>query len=126
MPDIGKLLNWDGKATCLIDDFPRAEGVEFMIGHRGVSLILVRSTGPLAAQTVLLMPAGRTRLEVEGEAGEMSKASMAVIGVRNHPTLPDLDIRRGDRFAYDGHQYEVTHVDTTMAGKTEARADKVS
>lgn len=127
MPDLGRFLNWAGLGAAWVDSFARAEGVEYMLGHRGVSVVLVREgEGALPAQTVLLFPASQSRLEVEGEAGEASTIAMTVVGPRDHSTLPDLDIRRGDRFRYPnvqgGTQYEVTHVDLTQPGKVEARA----
>lgn len=128
MPDLGRLLDWDGKAADSVDGFARAEGIDYMLGQRGVPVVLVRAGSALAAQTVLIVPA-RVRDEATGAAGQAARAQMTVIGTRGHATRADLNIRRGDRFRYpnaaDGTQYEVTHVDRTQAGKVEARADAV-
>lgn len=126
MPDLGRFLDWAGKAADMAGEAARAEGVEYMLGHRGVSIMLVRGGSALAAQTVLLVPA-RARTESTGEAGQAARAQMTLIGTKGHPTLTDLNIQRGDRFRYPnaagGTQYEVTHVDRTQPGKVEARAD---
>ena len=127
MPDLDRFLGWDGRGPDHVDSFDRAASTDYLIGRNPTSLVLVRSTGPLSAQTALVLPASRSRIEVEGEAGESSLAVVAVIGLRGHATKPDLDIARGDRFRYPdvagGRQYEVTHVDTSMPGKVEAHAD---
>lgn len=126
MPDLSRFLMYNGRGADHVDALDRADSVAFMIGHNGTSIVLVRSSGALAAQTVLLVPVSQSRIEVEGEAGEASRDQVAIIGTRGHATIVDLDIARGDRFAYLGRQYEVTHVDKTMTGKTEAIAVAVS
>lgn len=128
MPDFSAWMNWRDTEHLegWLDDANPASEVAFIVGHRGVSITLVRGSTPLAAQTVLLVPAsgGRTTTpEPTGGAGVAGKDYVFLIGTRGHPTLADFNVARGDRFTLDGARYEVTYVDKTMAGKTEARAE---
>ena len=50
--------------------------------------------------------------------------SITVFGVRDHPTLPDLDIQVGDRFGYASGNYVVTGI-TLHAGEIQAACERV-
>ncbi len=129
MPDFAGWLNWHDTDNLegWLDDYPRAAGVAFMIGHKGVQLTLVRGATALSPQWVVLVPAStvsRTQ-EFTTETGVGGKDVYYVIGCQDHPTVADLDIRKGDRFVLDGAHFEITFVDYTMAGKIEARAESM-
>jgi len=128
MPDFTRWMNWDEESNLedWLDDANRAGGVAFMIGHRGVSVVLVRDGAPLAAQTVLLVPASGSRSstpEAAGGAGIAGTDNVYLIGTSGHGDMADLDVQRGDRFALAGVVYEITYVDRTMIGKVEARGE---
>lgn len=126
MPDFTRWMNWSDENNLenWLDDANRAGGVAFMIGHRGVSVTLVRGASALPAQTVLLVPAsGSTTRTTEAQSGGgvAGKEYYYMIGTRGHPDLDDFGVARGDRFRHEGVTYECTYVDKTMIGKTEAR-----
>ena len=126
MPDFSAWMNWrdtEHLETWLDDANPASE-VAFIVGHRGVSVTLVRGATPLAAQTVLLVPASgasSTTREPAGGGGIAGETYSYLIGPRDHPTLDDFDVARGDLFTHEGAKYKVDFVDKTMPGKTEAR-----
>lgn len=126
MPDIGGLLNWSGLAANALDTETenRAESVEFMIGHRGVNITLVRNATPITAQKVLVVPQGQgnpSRNDTPASSGAMQV--MVLVGLRDHATLADFDVQRDDRFVHLGASYVVRFVDNSMPGKTEAYAE---
>lgn len=100
------------------------EGVDFILGHRGVSIVLVRNGTPIAAQTMFVGPMNTPR-ETSAEQGQSAKQEYIIIGEA------DLNIRRGDRFSYqpvNANQlnYEVTSVDKSLHGQVQARAVQVN
>lgn len=127
MPDIGNYLGWMGTATLedWLQQSDRADTTAFMIGHRGVSLVLVRAGTPLAAQTALLVPSGRQTAagEISGESGQAAKEQLLIVG------LPTMNVQRGDRFKYPASMgrlnYEVIRVEETMVGSIQAYAEEM-
>lgn len=73
-------------------------------------IILLRGDLDLPAQTVRLEAAQTAAQELSGGAGVAVTQTVVVLGVADHPTVPDLDIRRGDRFVIDGAEYRVVDV----------------
>lgn len=76
------------------------------------------SPGPTAlpSQTVRVTKDNRPRA-LRGEMGEGAELHCVVFGVRDHATLPDTDIERGDTFVLDGDAYVVDYVNLVPGGK---------
>ena len=80
-----------------------------------------------APPALIELPAQKVRIEViqsirsAGEARntqiEVPKQYVVVIGLKDHPTLPNLDIRRGDRFFYLERTYECIEFIQTIPGR---------
>ena len=83
------------------------------INRKPSTIIIERSEGVfLAAQTVRIE--GVRSDNVLGTIAENNAQvyvrDIVVFGLRDHPTLPDLDIRVGDRFGWDGDDYRITGI----------------
>lgn len=80
-----------------------------------------------APPTLIELPAQKVRIEViqsirsAGEQRntqvEVPKQYTIVIGLRDHPTQPNLDIRRGDRFFYQERTFECMEFIETIPGR---------
>ena len=130
MSVIDRYLGWndEGGIEGWLDDANRAGGVAFMIGHRGISVVLTRGATALAAQTVLLVPASGSRSttpETKSGSGIGGTDNVYLIGTRGHPTIADFNVARGDLFSHQGTRFRITYVDKTMNGKTEARGESI-
>jgi len=126
MPDFGTYLGWNpsGDLEEWYRQSERADSVAFMIGHRGVSLAIVRGDETLDAQSVILAPAGRdtTASERKSESGSGAYEQLLIVG------QPDLDIKRGDLFKYPSTvarlNYKVVRVERTLHGMVQAYAEE--
>lgn len=125
MINMENYLGMGGLESDLIGDYARAAGVEYMSNYaQGQDIVLTRGSSTLESQRVIVAPiAGTTVEQMYGPTGQMRTGTMdtLLIGPRNHPALPDFNVQRGDRFAIGASRYEVIFVDTSIAGKTEAR-----
>ncbi len=45
-----------------------------------------------------------------GNSGVNQMGEAILFGIKDHPTLPDTDLRRGDTFYHDGHDFRVVNV----------------
>ena len=109
MPDFNA---WTGDAVPLTgwtDDNDRAHDTARLIAAKSSSITVSRPSGALDAQTVRLEPAGSAG-EASGTNMVISKAGIVIIGYKDHPTITDTNLRRGDRFLIAGQKYSVTQV----------------
>jgi hypothetical protein len=98
----------------IIDPAFRAARAWLRINDKPSSITIVRDgVADLAAQTVRVEvnPIGET---VSPALGSLGQGSVTVYGIRQHATLPDTDIRRGDRFLLGGRVYRITNVIDTL------------
>ena len=127
MPDFGTWIGWHptGDLEEWYRQFDRADSVAFIIGHRGISLTLIRVGSTIAAQTFMLAPAGRNNntSEVAADSGIAAKEQLLLVG------LPTADIKRGDRFMYPASagrlNYEVVRVERAVYGMLQSFAEEV-
>lgn len=122
MPTFSGYLRSNGKVESLLDSDNQADSVAWMIDRNGVSVTLVRANVAQTAQTVLLVPpsARGAGSESRSETGETISYDVLLIGVRDHDTVADFSVQRGDKFKHNGVWHEVLEVDMTLKGKTEA------
>lgn len=127
MPDFGTWVGWNatGDFEEWYRELDRSDFVAFMIGHRGVSLTLVRAGTPLTAQTCLLVPAGRNNeaTETGGGSGIATREQLLIVGP------PTMDIKRKDKFKYPSSagllNYEVIRVEKAITGMIQAFVEEV-
>lgn len=83
------------------------------INDRPTSIIIRRGGTTLDAQTVRIEWSGYAREDEDIEVAVDAMPGvgrLTVFGVRGHPTLPDTDIQRGDRFIIGAAEAEVLAV----------------
>lgn len=94
------------------------------IAERPSTIVITRN---LDDGTVVTMPPQVVRIEVvqsirdSGENRdaliEVSKQYTVGMGYKDHPTIPDTDVQRGDLFYYQNRQYEVQQRIDTLPGR---------
>lgn len=79
----------------------------------------------LAPQKVRLEYEKAMRL-AESPGGQAAERRLVIIGVRDHPTVPNTDIGRGYRFVFQDRQYTVLDpVVTPGGGEVQAYAEAI-
>lgn len=127
MPDFGTWIGWHstGDFEEWYREADRSDSIAFMIGHRGASLTLVRAGSAQAAQSCLLVPAGRNNeaSETLPQSGTAAREQLLIVGP------PDMNIKRGDQFKYPSTlsrlNYEVVRVEKVLYGMVQAFAEEV-
>jgi hypothetical protein len=84
----------------------RVNDVVREINQKPDNVIILRDSLVLPVQVVRIEPF-RHPFEQKTFLGEMSEMAVVVLGVKNHPTIPTLDMKRGDRFKYNGLNFFV-------------------
>lgn len=125
MPDTTKYYGWDtGLVHDWLDQHDQSAQADFMQGHQSTSVTLIDKAGAArAAQTVRLVVAGGDT-KPQGRRAPAStgeEIDIILVGRRDHPTLADFAVARGDRFAVLSVGYEVLYVDKTFPGYTVAQ-----
>lgn len=95
------------------DPAARAAEAWQRIEEQTVTVTIRRGTATLAAQTVRVEPGDSAREDLDLRRGlnVMPGVQRAVVfGVRQHPTVADTDIERGDRFVIGATEFEVIAV----------------
>ncbi len=115
MPNLDEYLGAGGKSV--LSKTYRDEITETMLAMDGVSVQFLRGAALLTAQTVIIAHQDDSRKEKTGDAGRTGEAQTFVIG------LPTLDVKRGDRFTYQGTQYDIIMVWTSIPGRIKAACE---
>lgn len=122
MPDFGA---WRGSSKTARDvDAQRAVAAWMRIQAKPTVITILRGASDLPAQTVRIDAMLRPD-EPRGGANTIGVQQwVSVLGVMNHPTVADTDIRKGDRFVINGtDEYRV--LDTlTFPGEIQATAER--
>lgn len=103
----------------------RAARTAFHIMDKPTDVILLRHGAQLTPQTVRIE--GRNAARLIGGLDIVNQQTyqrdMVIFGVKDHPTLPTLDIQANDEFWLNGSPYRVTQV-TDHAGERQAFAER--
>ncbi len=120
MPDFQRWRSSDQAAVSAVEAWLRIQEQPTEIAIRRESV--AGGSVTLAAQTVRIEPGNGARedLDVRRGLNVLPGVQRAVVfGVRNHPTISDTDIQRGDRFVSGASEFEVLAV-ITAAGEVQA------
>jgi len=117
---------WLAQGNEAISATNRAVDAWNRIQRNPTSITLVRGAVEQSAQTVRIEFDNAVDSEYRGDGGGISSGRDAVIfGVKNHPTVDDTDIQRGDRFAINGQQYRVIQT-ILVPGEVQATCEVLS
>ena len=119
MPDF---VNWYSSSITPVAAELRALMAWERIQDRPTSVTLDRGGVAQAAQTVRLEYSSPHT--VQGEVGKAGEYDLVVFGVKDHPTVTDTNIKRGDRFAVGKLVYEVLTV-ANVPGEVQAWAKRL-
>jgi predicted ATP-binding protein involved in virulence len=100
----------------------RANDTARRIAEKTTSIVVIRAGTALAAQNVRIDPLAAPG-EQSGEAGTVSRARMLVMGYKDHATIPNTNLQRGDRFKVGGVMYDVIDVTLGISGRLVAFAE---
>lgn len=53
----------------------------------------------------------------------ISKQYVVIMGYKQHPTIPDTDLQRGDQFFFQNRMYEIQEIIDTLPGRLMASGD---
>jgi len=100
----------------------RAEDTAARITAQPVSIVVIRDGAKLDAQTVRVEPLGLPGQQ-RGENATVANTGVLITGYKDHATIADTDLRRGDRFVVDGQMITVTAVLVVVPGRLVAIAE---
>lgn len=127
MVDLSAYLGWNtgGDVEEWAAQASRDGGIDLMLGHRGVSVVIRRGGTALAAQTLLIAPAGRNSASSEqgSEAGQSATEQLLLVG------MTTADLQKNDRFMYPASagrlNYEIKRVERALFGMLQAFAEEI-
>lgn len=95
----------------------RAEKAWSRIQEKPTSILIVRGKSlSLAEQTVRLEYGSAQRERKGDDDAKSSMRNIVVYGVQGHPTIPDTNIKRNDRFAVNGQVWRIEDVVYVIGG----------
>lgn len=101
-----------------------------LIAARPSTIVVTRDDGSgtvetLPPQTVRIevIQNIRSGVELRDALVAISKQYSVVIGYRDHPYIPNTDLRRADVFMHQGRAYEVIEIVDTVPGRLLASVD---
>lgn len=118
MPDF---TGWLGVTAGTIDAERRASHAWHRINRKPTEITLARGNTDIAAQIVRIEYNSDVS-DSRGEVGVSSKIILTIFGVKDHATVADANIQRGDRLTHNGHQFKVIDV-VENPGDIQARAE---
>jgi hypothetical protein len=127
MADLNAYLGWNpsGDLEEWAAQASRDGGIDLMLGHRGVSVVIRRGDANLSSQTLLIAPAGRNSNSSErsSDSGQSATEQLLLVG------MATADLRKNDRFMYPASagrlNYEVKRVERSLFGMIQAFAEEI-
>jgi hypothetical protein len=121
MPDINEWLGTSKPLSTWLN-VGRANDTALTIAQQSTSITVYRDGDYLDAQTVRLDILG-TPGERVGDNVRAAVVRMLITGYKDHDTISDTDIQRGDRFEYEDQNFEVVQVWPGTVGRLMAVAE---
>ncbi len=118
---------WFGLGDSAISASERAVDAWGRIQRDPKPILMQRGGSNLAEQTVRIEFDNQSGLqgEVAGAGGKSSRRSCIIFGVKDHPSVTDTNIQRGDKFRLNGTDYRVVQV-ISPPGEIQATAEAQS
>lgn len=99
------------------DDIERSVNMYNMVLDKPTSIVILRDgVSPLAAQTVRIEYLEQAFVQRGSQINETTRQGIVILAQKNHPTVADVNIRKGDRFYLSSVDlmFEVVQIDATM------------
>lgn len=124
---MSRLNDWLGTGTEEIDPQSRAVDAWKVIQRSPHTITIQRGGSDLSAQVVGIEFDNQSGMqgEVAGAGGKSARRSCIVFGVKDHPSITNTNILRGDKFRLNGTDYRVVQV-ITPPGEVQATAEALS
>jgi hypothetical protein len=97
-------------------DIERSVNMYNMVLDKPTDIEIIRDSGPkLDPQTVRIEYLEQAFTQRGTQINETSRQGVVILAQKNHPTVPDVDIRRGDQFFLSDLDlmFEIVQVDFT-------------
>lgn len=112
--------------TTFMSATARARVIWQLIQANPFSVTLKRGSSTLAVQTVR-MEYDKATQDAISPAGRGSERALMIFGVRNHPTVANTDLQKGDRFVYQLREYTLLDpIYPLPGGEVQCRAEAVA
>lgn len=95
------------------------------LGDKWADVALNRGGSYLPTQTVRIEFNSGLSLGAESAAGSGFAQRGVLFGLKDHPTLPDLDAKEYDTFVLEDEEYTITHVNRTLFGQMQCQFEVV-
>jgi len=116
---------WLGQGNEAISATNRAVDAWNRIQRNPSVILLVRgkTATSLPAQSVRIEFDNTVSRDIDGEgAGKSSARGAKLFGVKDHPTVTDTDIARGDKFSLNEQKYRIVQI-IAVPGEIQATAE---
>lgn len=122
--DLGKMM---GEQTSLVQaqKATRAWVQLSRLGDKWETVELQRGSTYLDPQDVRIEFGTTMSIGVSSSAGSGFAQKGILFGLKDHPTLPDLDAREWDTFVLHDEEYTITHVNRTLIGQIQCHFEVV-
>ena len=120
-----KADTWLGSAAILsgmVTQETRANDTARRIAEKPTSIVVIRAGVAQAAQTVRIDSLDAPG-EQTGEPGTVARTRVLVIGYKDHATIANTSLQRGDRFKVSGVMYDVIDITPGISGRLLAFAE---
>lgn len=122
--DLGKMMS---EQTSLVQaqKATRAWVQLSRLGDKWETVELQRGSTYLDPQDVRIEFGTTMSIGVSSSAGSGFAQKGILFGLKDHPTLPDLDAREWDTFVLHDEEYTITHVNRTLIGQIQCHFEVV-
>lgn len=96
-----------------------------LIAEKPTSIVIKRGAANRPAQTVRIEYDTTSNNDLQAPSGSSAKLKAIVFGIQDHPTRADTDIRRDDRFVFNGQQFVVMSI-VYQTGQIQANCEALT
>ena len=111
--------------TEAIDEERRAVDAWRRISRAPVTIKVITLDKRVTPEQIVRIEYDERQFEKEGMTNRTGTNRITVFGVRNHPTIDDTDLRRGDEFVHLNARYRIISV-SPYPGEIQALSEQVS
>lgn len=111
--------------TEAIDEERRAVDAWRRINRSPVTIKVITLDKRVTSEQIVRIEYDERQFEKEGMTNRTGTNRITIFGVRNHPTVDDTDLKRGDEFSHQNSRYRIVSV-SLYPGEIQALSEQVS